>query len=210
MPQGKWVAGLTEALTMSQVLPYRPPHAREEATSHLGMIIFLASWSMLFAGLFFAYGLIRLSLPVWPPPDLVPLPRAVPALNTLVLLASSACLQFGLESLRRGRAGSAAPALIVATALGTLFLILQTQVWTEVYAAGLRPQGGPYPSVFYALTAFHALHVLVGIFALTFLSFQALRGVYGAARHLPVRLWTLYWHFVGAVWLVLFVSVYLL
>jgi cytochrome c oxidase subunit 3 len=201
---------LTEALTMSQVLPYRPPHAREEATSHLGMIVFLASWTMLFGGLFFAYGLIRLSLPVWPPPDLVPLPRTVPALNTLVLLASSGCLQFGLASLRRGRTAGVAPALIATTALGALFLLLQGLVWAQVYAAGLRPQGGPYPSVFYALTAFHALHVAVGIFALAVLSFQALRGVYGAARHLPVRLWALYWHFVGAVWLVLFVSVYLL
>jgi len=195
---------------MSQVIAYRPRHAAEEETSHLGMVIFLASWAMLFAGLFFSYGLIRLALPAWPPPDLVPLPRAVPALNTLVLLASSGCLQFALVSLRRGRATRAGPALIAATALGALFLVLQVHVWQQVYAAGLRPQGGPYPSVFYALTIFHALHVVVGLFALAALSYFALRGVYGAARHLPVRLWALYWHFVGAVWVVLYVSVYLI
>jgi cytochrome c oxidase subunit III len=201
---------LTEALSMPQVITYRPRHAREEETSHLGMVIFLGSWAMLFAGLFFAYGLIRLALPVWPPKDLVPLPRLVPALNTLVLLTSSACLQFALVSLRRGRASRAAPALIATTVLGALFLVLQVQVWKQVFAAGLRPEGGPYPSVFYALTFFHALHVVVGLFALAALSFWALRGVYSAARHLPVRLWALYWHFVGAVWVVLYVSVYLI
>jgi cytochrome c oxidase subunit 3 len=201
---------LTEALAMSQVIAYRPRHAREEETSHLGMVIFLGSWAMLFAGLFFSYGLIRLDQPVWPPKDLVPLPLGVPALNTLVLLASSVCLQFGLESLRRGRASRAGPALIATTLLGVLFLVLQIHVWRQVYAAGLTLQGGPYPSVFYALTFFHALHVVVGLFALAALSFFALRGVYSAARHLPVRLWALYWHFVGAVWVVLYVSVYLL
>lgn len=201
---------MTEALAMSQVIAYRPRRAAEEETSHLGMVIFLGSWAMLFAGLFFSYGLIRLALPEWPPKDLVPLPRGVPAFNTLVLLASSGCLQFALESLRRGRPSRAGPALVATTLLGLLFLVLQIQVWAQVYAAGLRPQGGPYPSVFYALTVFHALHVVVGLFALGALSYFTLRGVYGAARHLPVRLWTLYWHFVGAVWVVLYVSVYLL
>jgi heme/copper-type cytochrome/quinol oxidase subunit 3 len=67
---------------------------------------------------------------------------------------------------------------------------------------------GPYPSVFWALTTFHALHVLVGLVALAFLAWRTARGTYNAARHLPVRLWAMYWHFVGVVWLLIFASVF--
>jgi heme/copper-type cytochrome/quinol oxidase subunit 3 len=51
------------------------------------------------------------------------------------------------------------------------------------------------------------LHVLVGIGALAWLTRGALRGKYSAARFLPVRLWTMYWHFVGVVWGAMFVAV---
>jgi cytochrome c oxidase subunit 3 len=68
---------------------------------------------------------------------------------------------------------------------------------------------GPYPSVFFALTTFHAAHVLVGLAALAVLFWKSLAGVYSAPRHLPVKLWTMYWHFVDAIWLLMFVTVYI-
>ena len=88
------------------------------------------------------------------------------------------------------------------------FLGLQLALWITVWRAGLLPTAGPYPSVFWALTTFHALHVLVGLGALGALAWRTARGIYNAARHLPVRLWTMYWHFVGAVWLLIFASVF--
>ena len=76
-----------------------------------------------------------------------------------------------------------------------------------VWRAGLLPTGGPYPSVFYALTAFHALHVVVGLAALGVLAIRA-RAPRGATRS-AVRLWGMFWHFVGVVWGALYVAVYL-
>jgi heme/copper-type cytochrome/quinol oxidase subunit 3 len=91
--------------------------------------------------------------------------------------------------------------------LGALFLALQVMVWVRLWHAGLLPSGGPYASVFYALTAFHALHVLVGLAALGVLAFRA-RTARSATRS-AVRLWGMFWHFVGAVWCALYVAVYL-
>ena len=193
---------------MGAIVPYPPPRARQEWTAYLGMVIFLGSWAMMFGSLFFAYGMVRARSNAWPPPDLPELPLALPGLNTAVLAASSVILQLGVRWLRLGKLTRVGPALAASLALGTLFVSLQAVTWRSLFEEGLTPSGGPYPSVFYALTCFHALHVLVGIGALAWLCRGAFVGKYTAARFLPVRLWTLYWHFVGAVWGIMFVTVY--
>jgi heme/copper-type cytochrome/quinol oxidase subunit 3 len=172
------------------------------------MVIFLGSWAMMFGSLFFAYGMVRARATAWPPPDQPELPVALAGVNTAVLAASSAILQLGVRWLRLGQVPRVGPALAASLALGALFVSLQTVTWRSLFEEGLTPSGGPYPSVFYALTCFHALHVLVGICALAWLCRGVFVGKYTAARFLPVRLWTLYWHFVGVVWGIMYVTVY--
>jgi cytochrome c oxidase subunit 3 len=98
----------------------------------------------------------------------------------------------------------------MATLLGTCFLALQAVVWTSLWSAGLHVDGGPYPSAFYALTGLHAAHVLVGLLALAVLTLRVLGGGLARGRVTAVRLWAMYWHFVGIVWLLLYVTVYVL
>ncbi len=196
---------------MGEVLPYRPPRAREETTAYLGMVVFLGSWAMMFAALFFAYGFVRTRSSAWPPPGLPELPWVIPAVNTLVLAASSAAILWGLRFIREGTARKLGRSLLVALLLGVLFLALQLLVWTRLYAQGLHPDtSGPYGSVFWGLTCFHALHVVVGLIGIGLLCRRAFAGAFSAARYLPVRLWALYWHFVGAVWALMFISIFLL
>jgi heme/copper-type cytochrome/quinol oxidase subunit 3 len=195
---------------MGAIVPYPPPRARQEWTAYLGMVIFLGSWAMMFGALFFAYGMIRARATAWPPAELPELPLALPGLNTAVLAASSALLQFALHSLRGGKTSRVGPSVVATVVLGIAFLALQTVTWTRVWDEGLTPQDGPYASVFYALTSFHAAHVLVGIAALAWIARGVFGGKYSAARYLPVRLWALYWHFVGVVWGVMFTTVYVL
>jgi cytochrome c oxidase subunit 3 len=193
---------------VSDILRIPRPQAREENTAWLGMLIFLGSWAMLFAGLFFAYGAIRSTTHGWPPAGLPRLPWGLPLENTVVLGLSSLALQTGYVRLQRGDEVTATRAISASLLLGVVFLSLQCALWLGVYRAGLLPSMGPYPSVFWALTTFHALHVLVGLVALAFLAWRTARGTYNAARHLPVRLWAMYWHFVGVVWLLIFASVF--
>jgi cytochrome c oxidase subunit 3 len=192
-----------------EVLASRAARAREQTTAFVGMAIFLASWAMMFAALFFGYGLLRAKAASWPPPGVPRLPVGLPLLNTGVLAASSAALLVGVWRARHGKATLLAPALLAALLLGGTFLALQTELWTEVRASGLVIGSGQYASVFYSLTWVHAAHVAVGLLALAYLSVQALRGTYSPERHLPVRLWAMYWHFVGLVWLLLFLFVFL-
>ncbi len=184
---------------------YRDRLTSQELTARIGMLIFLGSWVMLFAGLLFTYGLVRSRAPIWPPPDQPRLPLLLPGINTLAIAAASAALVAAQRALRAGLQRSSGARLAAAALLGALFLALQIEVWSSVWRAGLVPSGGPYPSVFYALTVLHALHVAAGLVALAILAARALAG---RARRLAVDLWTMYWHAVGAVWVVLYASVY--
>ncbi len=196
---------------MGELLPYRPPRAKEETTAHVGMIIFLGSWAMLFAALFFSYAFLRSRSPMWPPEGVPALPVLLPGVNTLVLILSSASLHWGLHAVRRGRMASLRLGLIGALVTASLFLGLQVFTWLTLHAQGLTPEAsGPYGAVFWGLTLFHAAHVLVGVLGLSKVTFNAFRGQYLAAKHLPVKLWTLYWHFVGIVWALMFVSIFML
>jgi heme/copper-type cytochrome/quinol oxidase subunit 3 len=196
---------------MGDVLQYRPPKARAETTAVMGMVIFLSSWAMMFASLFFAYAFVRTKSPTWPPDGLSPLPRLLPAASTVVLGLSSLLLQRGIKIVKASAPGSLWRSLLGAVLLGVLFLTLQTYLWLTLYAGGLKPSsGGSYTSVFYGLTWLHALHVVVGLVGLAVVARRAFAGEFNAARYLPVRLWAMYWHFVGVVWLLMFVSVFLL
>lgn len=205
---GRGAASGLPAPDVPDLKAYRLRPSEEEVTSYVGMVIFLGSWAMMFAALFFAYAVVRVRAPGWPPPDQPPLPILLPGLNTAVIAASSAAVAFAVRAHALGRHRRAARALGLGAGLGALFLALQAVVWAGLWRDGLLPSGGPYPSAFYALTAFHALHVLVGLAALGVLAIRAPspRGLSRSA----VRLWGMFWHFVGAVWGALYVALYLL
>ncbi len=203
-------SGLGEGTPPGLVRRLADRRRRDEATAVIGMVVFLASWAMLFASLFFSYALLRARAPVWPPLDQQPLPVVLPGVNTAVAALGSVAVMAALRSLRQGRLRRAAWALTASAGLGSLFLVLQVLVWVGLYRSGLVPSGGPYPSVFYGLTCLHALHVLVGIAALAWLAIRGFGETVTAQRHLSVRLWGMYWHFVGVVWLVLYATVYVI
>ncbi len=186
---------------------YRRRPRGAELTANVGMAVFLGSWTMLFVALFFAYAFVRASATAWPPAGAPPLPRLLPGVNTVVIAASSAAVMRAVRARDLGRARTTAIALAAAALLGAIFLALQVLVWTGLWRQGLVPSGGSYPSVFYAFTAFHALHVIVGLAALTWLAARA-RSSTGSTGT-GVRLWGWYWHFVGVVWVALYATLYL-
>jgi cytochrome c oxidase subunit 3 len=174
------------------------------------MVMALASWTMLFVALFFSYAVLRLNAATWPPDGLAPLPKALPFLNTLVLLASSLLLHRGTRPESEEKPGTLRRAILGTMALGGLFLALQLAVWIPLWQSGFRIDNtGPYGSIFYGLTVFHALHVLAGLLALALLLPGAFSGRHTSGRSSSVRLSAMFWHFVDVVWVVMFVAVYL-
>lgn len=195
---------------VAEVLQYPSPHAERNRTAYWGMGLFLAGWAMTFGGLFFTYALLRQRAPSWPPLGLPPLPLLLPTLSTAAIGLSSVAFEAGLISVRRRRAHLGARCLLGCVVLGGLFLALQLMLAQEAAASGLTADRGGYAAVFYGFTVLHALHLVIGWVAVMALGVATFKGRYTPARHLPLRLWGLYWHFVGVVWALMYGLLFLL
>jgi heme/copper-type cytochrome/quinol oxidase subunit 3 len=188
-----------------------PRAARQaEGNALVGMTLFIGSWAVLFAGLFFVYGAIRLRAPAWPPNGAPRLPLGAPAIGTVAIALASLFLESARARVRRSAPPmETALRILAAAALGAAFLGVQVAVWADLWRDGLRPESGLYASIFYALTAFHALHVAVALPALLWIAARTARGAYTSLTHVPLRLWALYLHMVAVLWGIMFVVVYL-
>ncbi|MBN1239394.1 MAG: heme-copper oxidase subunit III, partial [Gammaproteobacteria bacterium] len=73
----------------------------------------------------------------------------------------------------------------------------------------LTPEESAYGSIFYTITSFHFLHLVLGIFMLLFVLARAFAGHFDGRRHLAVKNATMYWHFVDIVWIFVVAILYL-
>ncbi len=182
-----------------------PPAANRDL--RLGMGLFIASEVAFFAAFFIGYFYLRGTSPAWPPPGTPPLgPLRLPMLNTILLAASGLTMTASHAALRQGRQKAFQADLAMTILLGLLFLAGQAWEWGT---AELSLRSGTLGGAFYLLTGFHGLHVLVGVVFLMVNLARSLLGAFTAHQHDAVTLAGWYWHFVDAVWLVLFISFYL-
>lgn len=181
-----------------------PRDDEQHFTSWLGMMIFLCSWGMVFGGLFFAFGVYRVRAASWPPPGTPAIPLGLPAAATLVLLFSSGALHRGIRAMRRGRPARLKHWLGLAMLLGVLFLGLQWRLWAILWARGLHASSSLYGSLFFALTLFHALHVVAGLCILGWHLPGALVHRYTVHGDTGLRLGAMFWYFVDLVWILTF------
>lgn len=161
---------------------------------------------MTFGGLIAAYVVIATNgVAEWKP---FALPVQV-WISTVIILISSISYHLAKSSLDRNDQPATKRWLIVTTALGATFISSQILVWIALNSRGFYLRGNPYAGFFYVLTAVHAVHVLGGITALGSI---LLRSWYPAInadeierRRTVGQVVGWYWHFMGALWVVLFV-----
>jgi heme/copper-type cytochrome/quinol oxidase subunit 3 len=181
--------------------PWPPP-------ALLGTLLLVAGEVMLFAGLLFVFWVLRLSAPTWPPPLQPRLPVALTGFNTLVLLGSSVTLAAALRARRRGEPGRLVAGLAASAGLGGVFLTVQGWEWLRLVRFGLTATSSTYGALFYTLIGAHAVHVLAALGWLAAMIALARRGRF-THRAAPLQACALYWHFVVALWPVLWAVVYL-
>jgi cytochrome c oxidase subunit 3 len=172
-------------------------------------MVLIAGDFMLFAGLIFAFWVLRLAAPVWPPPLQPRLPIAITTANTVALLASSASMIWAMLALGRGRRAELASRLGLSALLGGAFVAVQGYEWARLVGFGLTVSSGIYGALFYTLVGAHALHVLAALVWLAVTAVRAARGRFARGGLDQVRACALYWHFVVALWPLLYASVYL-
>jgi heme/copper-type cytochrome/quinol oxidase subunit 3 len=174
-----------------------------------GMLLLITTEATLFALLLVSYFYVRFeSVGTWPPAGIAAPKLLVPALMTLLLMASSVPAYLADASIRRGEVDRLRLYLASTLFLGAAFLALQLWEYSDKLDV-LRPQDDAYGSLFYTITGLHGAHVIAGLVLLGWVLAWAFRGRYGADRHLAVEISSLYWHFVHVVWLFVFLSLYL-
>ena len=125
-------------------------------------------------------------------------------LNTTLLAASSLTLEKARACLARGLAPGFNRWWSVTTALGVAFLLGQLVAWWQLARSGVFLASNPSSSFFYLLTAAHGLHLLGGEVALLYVASQAVRAGVAPARRTVVDVTAIYWHFLGGLWVFLF------
>ena len=183
------------------------------------MWLFLASECLFFGGMIGTYLLYRNASVEGPYPTdrvidgvaysgLFDIPFT--SVSAFVLLMSSVTMVLALAAIQRNDRRGLQIWLAATALLGMTFLAGQAFEFTEFYKEGLSLNSNLFGTSFFVLTGFHGAHVSVGVLILLSLWVMARRGRITSENALNVELAGLYWHFVDAVWIVIFTLVYLL
>jgi cytochrome c oxidase subunit 3 len=143
-----------------------------------------------------------------------PFPRDVltpPLFNSLCLLSSSVTIVFAVRALRAGRLQSFGWWWLATLALGVEFLIGTAMEWYDlIYRHGLTIHTNLFGTTYYSLVGLHAAHVIVGLLAIALVMILSDLGHVGERHAERVEVLSWYWHFVDAVWVVVFLTVYVI
>ncbi len=188
---------------VTSALPYG--NSAPRSIGWWAMIWTIATEGALFSYFLFAYSyLAAQSRGPWPTEGALDLSLMVPA--TAILLASSLTFWWGQRGIERGKVAQLRAGLFVTLLLGIVFLVLERRDWS---AQHFTAQTDAFGSLFYTVTGFHGVHVIVGLLLNIVVQIWTWRGTVTQARHLAVTNAGLYWHFVDVVWLFVFTTFYL-
>lgn len=124
--------------------------------------------------------------------------------NTMLLLASSATMEWARAGGRRGRLDVLRLGLAVTTAFGAAFLAGQVVAWRQLVATGIGLASTAHSAFFYLLTGAHGLHLVGGVAALGYALWKVRRAASAAKAAEVVTPVATYWHFVDGLWLYVF------
>jgi cytochrome c oxidase subunit III len=141
-----------------------------------------------------------------------PMPKdvlSVPIFYTICLLSSSLTIHLAVKALRRGNVRVFGDWWLVTIALGAAFICGTAIEWNRlIYHDGLTISTNLFGTTYYSLVGLHGFHVVVGLLALSMVMVFTLLGSVRSEHAERVDVLSLYWHFVDAVWVIVFTVVY--
>jgi len=179
-----------------------------ELKGRVGMLGLIAAEAAIFTIFIVAYLFYAGKSLAGPTPEDV---LHAPIVLTLGLLASSVTVHAGVRKLRGGDVRAFARWWIATLALGAVFLAGTAVEWHRlIYVDGLTLQTNLFGTTYFSLVGLHAFHVTVGVAALLSASLLAVLGLVKPVHAYHADVFSLYWHFVDAVWVVVFLVVYVI
>jgi cytochrome c oxidase subunit 3 len=160
----------------------------------------IASMVMLFAGLTSAY-VVRQAEGNWTYFKM-PVPFYI---STALIVLSSVFIQWAVYASRKDQSANIKIALITTLGLGLGFVFTQFLAWTMLVNEGVFLVGNPSGSFVYIISGLHLAHLAGGILYLLYVITKAIRDRNSSENYLAVQLCATYWHFLGGLWIYLFV-----
>lgn len=175
---------------------------------NVAMTITLLSWAMMFASLFLGYFIFRFNAPVWPPVELTGLPQGLPLISTIVLALSS-MTYWQMEKKIATEPKKANLFWFATFLLGMSFLGCQWKLWADLKEMGILVTNGILPSMLYAFTWLHAAHIILGLMALLWLAWFMFKKTDQLTDVKVINVGK-FWHFLGVVWLLMHLMLFVL
>lgn len=176
------------------------------ATGWWGMVLFILAEAVLFASFIASYFFIMANSNTWPLGGIEEPTLFWPSVGTVLLVGSSVPMFLADRSAQQGHQAGLRAALAVAWVMAALFLALQVREFRRE-SFGLADTA--YGSLFLTITGLHGLHVVTALIMSLVIQVRVWLGHFTPARRLAITNVGLYWHFVDAVWIVIFISLYL-
>lgn len=171
----------------------------------LGMWCLIVTEASLFGYLLFSYLYMELQYGRdWLPSELPAFRLSGP--NTVLLLSSSVAVWWGESGIKKNRKWRCVAGLLGGIVLGTIFVVVQVFEWKD---KSFVLSTDSYSSLFFTVTGFHMAHVVAGLVILAIVAFWSGLGLFDDKRHSAVSIGSVYWHFVDAVWLAVFSTLYI-
>jgi cytochrome c oxidase subunit 3 len=193
----------TAELSASQIepqwaLPYK---------GTVGMLCLIAAESAIFTIFVVAYIFYIGKSVSGPTPKILELP----IFASICLLSSSVTIHLAVGALRKANYSTFKLLWFVTFALGTIFLVATGTEWHHlIYDEGLTISTNLFGTTYYSLVGLHAFHVTVGLVGLLIVLLLSLAARVKQQHSERVEIFAMYWHFVDAVWVVVFTVVYII
>ncbi|WP_458368476.1 cytochrome c oxidase subunit 3 [Pseudomonas mandelii] len=129
---------------------------------------------------------------------------------TLSLLTAGLFAALAQEQVRHSRPRHGAVFLLMALLAASVYVVLKLTEYRHLLASGLGMEHNTFFTLYWILTGFHFLHVLLGMVILGWLAERCRRGLYDASKRSGFESGVLYWHMVDLIWVMLFPLVYVL
>lgn len=194
---------MAEAMQFDKPLPVGSEGKR--SGGWWGVVSLIVTEGSLFGYLLFSYFYLASQTEQhWPPEGLPNL--FIPGVNTIILLASSVFVWESERCIQRRQMRWSLASMALAAILGISFVVIQLNEWSK---KAYDMTSNLYGSLYFTITGFHMLHVIVGLIILMLLLLWIALGYFDDRRYAAVTIGGLYWHFVDVVWLFVFTTLYL-
>ncbi len=143
-----------------------------------------------------------------------PTPKDVlelPIFASICLLSSSLTIHMAVKSLRNAKVGAFGLWWLLTLVLGGIFLGETGREWYHlIYDKGLTISTNLFGTTYYSLVGLHAFHVTVGLLMISVAMLLTVFGKVKPEHHERADVFSLYWHFVDSIWIVVFTVVYII